>query len=133
MGSVDDRAPCQPWFASIAHHGLPGAEEFLESGFLVAEFGVDVGGEVERGNQPGVEVHEAQELVGVAGEDAAWLDVVGDVSGDLEEPKGEVDVQGGGGPAWCAGVGPGFLTPLGVCYAGGGGVLGGLQFYPEAL
>jgi hypothetical protein len=30
--------------------------------------------------------------VGVAGEDAAWLDVVGDVSGDLEEPKGEVDV-----------------------------------------
>ena len=92
MGSVDDSAPCEPWFASIAYHGLPGAEEFLEPGFLVAEFGVDVGGEVERGNQPGVEVEEAQELVGVAGEDAFGLDVVGDVSGDLEEPKGKVDI-----------------------------------------
>jgi hypothetical protein len=30
--------------------------------------------------------------VGVAGEDAFGLDVVGDVSGNLEEPKGEVDV-----------------------------------------
>jgi len=30
--------------------------------------------------------------VGVAGEDTAWLDMVGDVSGDLEEVKGEVDV-----------------------------------------
>ena len=46
MGSMDDGAPCQPWFAGITHYGLPGAEEFLEPGFLVTEFGVDVGGEV---------------------------------------------------------------------------------------
>jgi hypothetical protein len=92
MGYMDDGAPCQPWFAGVTHHGLPGAEEFLESGFLVAEFGVDVGGEVQVGDESSIEGEEVEELVGVAGEDAAWLDVVGDVSGDLEEPKGEVDV-----------------------------------------
>jgi hypothetical protein len=46
MGSMDDGAPRQPRLTSITHHGLPGAEEFLEPGFLVTEFGVDVGGEV---------------------------------------------------------------------------------------
>jgi hypothetical protein len=59
MGSMDDSAPRQPRLTDVTHHGLPGAEEFLEPGFLVAEFGVDVGGEVQVGDEPSIEGEEA--------------------------------------------------------------------------